>query len=465
MSKFHYFFCGIGGSGMLPLAMIVSGQGHIVSGSDRGNDQGRSPEKFEWLSRQNINLFPQDGSGLQDGMILVVSSAIEDSIPDIKRAKELNLKIIKRAELLSSLFNNAKQRIGIAGTSGKSTTTGMVGYALSQLNQNPTMMNGAVLKDFAKDFTSDKNPYATYLNGTSDIFVSEIDESDGTIEFYNPTIAVITNVALDHKPMAELIPLFQNYAQRAEYLVIPYHANYMSEVIQHIDSNKILTFGFDDGADLTAHNILFEQNKVSAKIRYKQQHADLNLNVTGKHNIMNALAAIGAMLNMNFKLDNICNALSNFSGIKRRMEFVGRSENNIFIYDDFAHNPDKISASLQSLKQHKGRLLILFQMHGYAPLKFMRDELKESFIKFLDKDDHLYMPEVLYLGGTVDRSFTAKDFLNELRQDHSNAFWAETRDNIIEMMIKDSKPYDRIIIMGARDDSLSDVAKEILNRV
>ncbi len=444
---------------MLPLAMIIKGQGHEVSGSDRSYDQGRTPEKFIWITSQSIILAPQDGSGLTSDMILVVSSAIEESIPDVKRARELNIPIIKRAELLSSLFNAAETRVGIAGTSGKSTTTGMMAYALSRLNKNPTMMNGAVVKDFQNK----EDPYATYLNGAPELFVSEIDESDGSIELYHSTHAILTNIALDHKPMEELIPLFVNYAKRAGHIIVPYDAPYISEVTKHVDLKPIFTFGIKDSrATISADDIQYFPDRVVVWVGAGDDHADLTINCPGQHNVMNALAVITCLYSMNISLHDACKALTGFSGIKRRMEVVGK-KNDILVYDDFAHNPDKISASLTSLKQHEGRLLVMFQMHGFGPLKLMRAELIDAFCNHLGADDHLYMPEVLYLGGTVDRSYTAHDFIGELQQKHTHSYWYETRDDAVKQIIADAKPYDRIVIMGARDDTLSDVAKFILD--
>ena len=138
-----YFFCGIGGSGMLPLAMIVAARGARVAGSDRSRDQGRSPDKFDWIERQGIALFPQDGSGVTAGQILVASAAVEDSVPDIAAANALGLPRLTRADLNAALFNEADRGIGVGGTSGKSTVTGMIGWILERAGAKPTVMNGA----------------------------------------------------------------------------------------------------------------------------------------------------------------------------------------------------------------------------------------------------------------------------------------------------------------------------------
>src|SRR6185312_4964781 len=212
-----YFFSGIGGSGMLPLALILRAKGVAVAGSDRSLDQGRLSAKFEYLRAQGIALFPQDGSGIVSGeQIFVRSAAVEDTVPDVLAAHRVGARDIKRPELLAELFNAAPVRIGVAGTSGKSTTTGMIAWLLSQAGRDPTVMNGAVMKNF---ITPDAL-FASALVGKGDAFVSEVDESDGSIARYQPTIAVVNNIALDHKSMDELRALFRDFVDRAEIAVL-----------------------------------------------------------------------------------------------------------------------------------------------------------------------------------------------------------------------------------------------------
>ena len=215
--KRPFFFCGIGGSGMLPLACILRGRGAAIAGSDRSFDQSRSPEKFAWIADQGIDLFPQDGSGITSGdQILVASAAIEDTVPEVRRAKELGCDRMSRAELLSALFNGAERSIAIGGTSGKSTVTGMTGWVLTQAGRDPTIMNGAVMKNFR----SDDALFASARVGDGRSFVSEVDESDGSIALYRPSVAVLLNVTLDHKGMDELRVLFGDYLAVSDMAVI-----------------------------------------------------------------------------------------------------------------------------------------------------------------------------------------------------------------------------------------------------
>ena len=204
-----YFFCGLGGSGMLPLALILAARGARVAGSDRSHDQGRSPDKFAWLEAQGIALYPQDGSGVTDAATTVgASGAVEDTVPDIAAARRVGAPVMTRPQMLSDLFNAAERRVGIAGTSGKSTITGMVAWILDQAGLDPTVMNGAVMSNFVREDT----PFAAARIGNPDLFVSEVDESDGSIQLYRPTVAVVSNISLDHKSMEELRALFGGFA-------------------------------------------------------------------------------------------------------------------------------------------------------------------------------------------------------------------------------------------------------------
>src|SRR5881628_1129349 len=210
------FFSGIGGSGMLPLATIVRTGGAKVSGSDRSLDAGRTPHKFDYLRSLGIQLFPQDGSGLEPGMTLVTSAAVEDNVPDVVRARELGLPHLTRPEFLARLLNSAQRSVAVGGTSGKSTVTGMIGWILHACHRQPTVMNGAVMKNFV----TPSAPFASALVGDPELFVIEVDESDGSIALYQPEVAVLTNISLDHKEMDELRELFAGFLGAARKAVV-----------------------------------------------------------------------------------------------------------------------------------------------------------------------------------------------------------------------------------------------------
>lgn len=467
-----YFFCGIGGSGMLPLAMILKGQGAEVSGSDRAYDQGRSPEKFDYLKSQGFKLFPQDGSGLKDkDQILVASAAVEDTVPDVAAALKLGCTRLGRAELLSSLFNAAPKSIGVAGTSGKSTTTGMIGWILSDLGYDPTVMNGAVMKNFV----SPDALFASALVGKGGIFVSEVDESDGSIARYNPTVALINNIALDHKTMDELRELFEGFARRSDVAIL----NDENEETRLLNEKLLghgeemghpcVSFSLEDPmSEFTASDIEPGPTSISFRAQMSdesQKMAFVTLQMPGVHNVYNALAAIAAVTRVGVSFDDACKSIERFTGIRRRFDIVGTSEAGVTVIDDFGHNPDKIGATLRTLHDFDGRLLVMFQPHGFGPLRKMRDEFTETFVQGLNDEDILIMPQPVYFGGTVDRSVTSEDIVRRVKVNSKNAEVFMTREECGDRLVELAQPGDRIIVMGARDDTLSDFAAGVLARV
>jgi UDP-N-acetylmuramate--alanine ligase len=439
-----YFFVGIGGSGMMPLAEIVAAQGHMVAGSDRSLDQGRLGAKFEGLAAKGIGLHAQDGSGITTAdQIVVASAAVEASVPDIVQATALNCARMTRAELLAELFNAAPVSIAVGGTSGKSTVTGMVGWIMTQAGRDPTIMNGAVMKNF--------NSGARV--GSGDVFVSEVDESDGSIALYHPTVAVLNNVAVDHKSMEELRGLFGDFLGRARESVV--NADNVEALA--LAPAKVMTFGTVRSATCRAINIEEHPNSIDFAIG----DVHVKLAVPGRHNVSNALAAISAAVSAGIALEDAAAALASFSGLKRRMETVGTT-NGVTVIDDFGHNPDKIAATLSALHAFPGRLLIYFQPHGYGPLKQMGRELADSFIANMKADDILLVSDPAYFGGTVDRSVGADALVAMVGP---QAHHIPARDEVGTRLIDLARPSDRIIVMGARDDTLSMFAQGLLERL
>lgn len=457
-----YFFCGIGGSGMLPLAMIVKARGAAIEGSDRALDQGRTPEKFDWLRAHGVTLHPQDGSGVtRADQTVIATGAIEDTVPDIGAAKRAGAIIKTRPQLLSEIFNAAPTSIGVAGTSGKSTITGMIAWILHQTSRNPTVMNGAVMKNFADA----DHPFASALIGGPDLFVSEVDESDGSIARYDPTVAVVSNISLDHKSMEELRDLFGGFTARATTAVLNLDNPETAALAQTLPAGKAITFGLgEEKADLSGHDLQPLPTGMKFRLIEGWSEHDVVLNVPGAHNVANALAALGATRALGVPTGEAVKALETFAGIRRRMEVVGTA-GDITVIDDFAHNPDKIAATLKTLHAFDGRLLILFQPHGFGPLKLMKSEFIEGFAGLMREDDVLLMPEPVYYGGTTDRSVGSEDIASGVRAAGRQAEALATRADCGDRIVEIARPGDRIIVMGARDDTLSSFAAELLGRL
>ncbi len=466
-----FFFCAVGGSGMLPLALMMKARGAEVRGSDRGRDQGRTPERFAFIERQGIALYPQDGSGVTaDVGQLVVSTAVEDTVPDVQAAKRLGLPIRKRANLLAEIFNAAQTRIAVAGTSGKSTVTGMIGWILDSCGKKPSIVNGAVMKNFV----TPKAPFASAAVGDPNLMVVEADESDGSIALYHPTIAVLNNIALDHKSMEELRALFAAFIGKAQTAILNLDNEEVAGLAKSSGNKNLITYkivmpaqaGGSEEATLLASNLLPRPDGVTFDVRHTptNEQTTVRLKVPGEHNVANALAALGAALAAGVPFADAAKALESFSGIARRMDVIGTA-GDVTVIDDFAHNPDKIAASLKTLHQFSGRLLILFQMHGYGPLKLLRAELADCFAAHLGPEDILYMPDPLYLGGTTDQSVGTAELAAAIAAKGRMARYLPDRGDCAKALLAEARGGDRLIVMGARDDTLPAFAQELLDRI
>jgi UDP-N-acetylmuramate--alanine ligase len=456
-----YFFCGIGGSGMLPLASILRSSGASVAGSDRSLDAGRTAGKFEHLRSLGISLFPQDGSGLKPGETLVTSAAVEATVPDVVRAGELGLPHLTRPQLLAQLLNDAEHSVAVGGTSGKSTVTGMIGWILHCCGRKPTVMNGAVMKNFITPAA----PFASALVGDAGLFVSEVDESDGSIALYRPEVAVLTNISLDHKELAELRGLFAGFLVASQKAVLNLDDPETRALADAIPTDKLVGYGFDSpGADFAGRNIELLADAVRFDVDHNGKRHEVRLKVPGRHNASNALAAIAATRQLGVPVAESATALAGFEGLRRRLETVGEA-GGVTVIDDFAHNPDKIEASLASLRAHPGRLLILFQPHGYGPIAKMGEQLAQSFANGMGCDDRLYLPDPVYQGGTVERSRGSDWLAGQIRAHGGEAENIAERAAIGDRLVAEAKPGDRIVVMGARDDTLAEFARELVERL
>jgi UDP-N-acetylmuramate--alanine ligase len=455
------FFSGIGGSGMLPLASILRASGARVVGSDRSLDAGRTPHKFDYLRSLGIQLFAQDGSGLQPGMTLVTSAAVEATVPDVVRARELGLPHLTRPQFLAQLLNDAHRSVAVGGTSGKSTVTGMIGWILHACHRNPTVMNGAVMKNFV----TPSAPFASALVGDPELFVSEVDESDGSITLYRPEVAVLTNISLDHKEMAELRQLFTGFLNAARKAVLNLDDPETRLLAEAVSADKVISYGFDSpSADFMGKDLQLHPDAVTFALEAEGDRHEVRLPVPGRHNASNALAALAATRALGVRIEEAASALGRFEGLKRRLETVG-SAGGVTVIDDFAHNPDKIEATLATLRAQPGRLLLMFQPHGFGPLAKMGEQLADSFADGMAAGDRLYLPEPVYQGGTTERVRGSDWLAEQIAQRGREAEHVPERSKIGEALLSEARPGDRIVIMGARDDTLIEFANSLVERL
>jgi len=437
---------------MSAIAQVLAAQGARVVGSDRNYDRGMHVDMFNDLKAQGIVLAAQDGASVTAEVDeLVVSSAVEPSIPDVASAQRLGIPIRKRAELLAELFNQGNG-IAVGGTSGKSTVTGMIGHILHATGKAPTVVSGGKMRNFC-----DRPNLGNALCGAGPIVI-EADESDGTIALYDPKVSVLTNISFDHKPLDELVPLFTDYCGRASLAAV---VNADCEVTMSAsDGTNRVTFGIEREADVRGKSCRAHAGGMDFSV----DGLAVSIPVPGLHNMSNALAAFAACLQEDVSIEDAAGAMRSFKGIARRLEVLGEA-GGVTVIDDFAHNPDKVGAALSAIKAFEGRVHVVFQPHGFGPTRMLRDGLVDAFVSGLGDDDCVWMPEIFYAGGTADQSISSSHLISDIQHRGVDARFVADRDTLGGEVAGAAQPGDRIVVMGARDDSLTDFGNGILERL
>jgi UDP-N-acetylmuramate--alanine ligase len=446
----HFFFIGVAGTGMSAIAQYLRGIGKEVSGSDRLFAEEKMNIQTQ-LEDLGIKCYNQDGSGIDESIdVVVISTAIEDSNIELIKARELNIKVIKRSELLASI-SKTKRTISVGGTSGKSTTTAMIFHILNQCGKSPSLMSGAGLTALQK-----QGLIGNAYNGKSDWLVIEADESDGSIVNYISEIAVLLNIDRDHKEFSELTELFYTFRANTtkKFIVNQSHA-----MTKKLSIDPLYDFGVDC-PEAGVNGTDFSQKGFT--IRFNCNGNLVNLSAIGKHNMENALAAIAACHAAGIEISDGARALSTYEGIYRRTQIVGKSNNKIVI-DDFAHNPAEVICAIKSCQNIGKRVIAWFQPHGYGPLKFMHKELIHEVLKTLRSNDLFVLSDVYYAGGTVTKEVTSEMVANELKRFSPNILYFANRDEFIPYLNENSKEGDIILTMGARDPNLPQFAQRILD--
>ncbi|MGB6184268.1 MAG: Mur ligase family protein, partial [Sphingopyxis granuli] len=378
-------------------------------------------------------------------------------VPDVAAARALGLPRLTRADLNAALFNAADTAVGVGGTSGKSTVTGMIGWILERAGRRPTVMNGAVMRNFAGADT----PFASALVGDPATYVSEVDESDGSIALYRPDVAVVTNISLDHKSLDELHQLFGDFAAKARVAVINADD---AESAPLLAGGNVLRFGFSDAAAVRGSDFEPLPDGCRFTVHFAGDSHAAHLRMPGRHNAANALSAIAAARALNIPVAQSVAALADFAGLARRYEVLGQA-GGVTVIDDFAHNPDKVAATLAAVAELPGRALLFFQPHGYGPLRQMGQELAASFAGGMRDGDRLFVCDPVYFGGTVDRSIGSEALVADIVAGGGDAVHLTTRAACGAAMLDEAKPGDRILILGARDDTLTEFGRELLERL
>ncbi|MEE9543352.1 MAG: Mur ligase domain-containing protein [Thermodesulfobacteriota bacterium] len=438
----NVYFTGVAGTGMSGLAQFHVMCGGLATGSDRAIDRGTARDIAEKLTSAGVKIVPQDGIGLTKKFdLIVVSTAIEDGVPEVQKAKELGIPLIHRSEYLAEITREYRT-ISVAGTSGKSTVAAMVFDILDCAGVSPSILTGANLVSLEK-----KSLLGNCFIGTSEWLVIEADESDGSLVRYSSEIGVLLNLDRDHKEPEEVKEYFSAFKSNSSLCIL--------------NGDKEGLADLREGATLfhtkEATDIVLEPD--SSSFHYKDVEFDLP--IPGLHNIENGVAATAVCAHVGVKPELCSTALKDFKGVTRRFQRVG-AKRNIRVIDDFAHNPVKVAAAIKAAKLAGGRVLAFFQPHGFGPTRFMKDELIESFTDALNEEDILFITEIYYAGGTTTKDISSKEIADGIVERGREARFTSTRVDIIAEIISTAKEGDTILVMGARDPSLHKFATDIL---
>ncbi|MBL7740985.1 MAG: UDP-N-acetylmuramate--alanine ligase [Chitinophagaceae bacterium] len=446
------FFIGIAGSGMSAIAQYLQGIGKHVSGSDRFFKEGEYNETKEKLEAEGIGCFVQDGSGITPATdLIVVSTAVEDTVAEVQKARQLNIPIIKRSELLA-LIAASKKTIAIGGTSGKSTTTAMLFDILEYAGLQPSIISGAGLVSIIR-----QGKIGNAKVGAGEWLVIEADESDGSIVQYKPEIGLLLNIDKDHKEIDTLLEIFKTYKDNSKRFVV----NQSHPLAKKFSQDVQQDFSWD-GSDAGFKATGFAQQSLA--ISFMINTVPFRLNVVGKHNMENALAASAIAAQAGVGLKVCAEALSKYEGIYRRHQVLGNKK-GVWVIDDFAHNPVKCAAAIQACQPIAPKVIAWFQPHGYGPTKFLRNDFVQEIAAVLRSEDEIWMSEIFYAGGTAVKDISANDLINDLKALNKPAFFVENRNGLLAAVRSHLTKDCVLLLMGARDPSLEQFAKDTWSRL
>ncbi len=450
----HIFFIGVAGTGMSAIAQYLSGSGKIVSGSDRYFVPGEYNEVKTKLEAAGIQCFLQNGEGVHAQLdLVVVSTAVEDTVPEVQKARALNIPIIKRSELLA-LIARSKRTIAVGGTSGKSTTSAMLFQILEKAGMAPSIISGAGLVSIIKE-----GRIGNAKVGEGAWLIIEADESDGSIVQYEPEVGLLLNIDKDHQEIAELMEIFGKFKQNSQALFV---VNQSNALAAQLSSNLEHDFSVDEhsGAGYIARDFVQQ----GLQIQFSIEEQPFLLYTVGKHNMENALAAVAVARQLGVAIETCAEALKTYEGIYRRHQVLGK-KNGVFVIDDYAHNPAKCAASIAACQPVAAKVIAWFQPHGYGPTRFLRTDFVKEIAAVLREQDEIWMSEIFYAGGTAVKDISANDLIKDIRALGKNAFFVENRAALLETMRPHITGDCVLLLMGARDPGLEVFSKTFFEQL
>jgi UDP-N-acetylmuramate--alanine ligase len=438
----HIYFVGIGGAGMSGIAEVLLNLGYQVSGSDL-----RLTETTERLQKRGATIFQgHHAEHVTDVDVVVTSSAVKASNPEVMAARNRTIPVIPRAEMLAELMR-LKYGIAVAGAHGKTTTTSLIGVVLDRGGISPTVVIGGKLN------TINTNT----ILGKGDFMVVEADESDGSFLKLSPTIAVVTNIDPEHLDyygtIDEIKRAFITFANKIPFygLVILCLDNpHVQDLIPHLEK-RFLTYGLTPQADLQATDISARGFSMSFTVLCrKEELGRVEIPLPGMHNVLNALAAIAAAREINIPFPAVQEALKTFGGVQRRFQLKGTFK-DINLIDDYGHHPTEIKATLSAAKAlWKGRVVVLFQPHRYTRTR----DLYREFLTAFNQADLLLLTDIYPAGEDPLPGVTAEGLYRGIKErGHKHVIYVPRKEEMVNQLMAQLEPGDMVITLGAGDIS------------
>lgn len=438
---------------MNPLAHLMRARGHEVQGSDRAFDRGESADVESDLARAGIAVKPQDGSAITPDIDrFVFSTAVEADTPEMRAARRLGIELISRPGLLAEIVNEASPGVAIAGTSGKSTVTGMLAWIVREAGLSATVLGGAALVGEGRGGCFVAGPAGGPV-------IAEACESDGTLVGYRPDVGLVHNVSRDHGEVDAVRGQFKAFADQCARLLINAGCPQAAGLAR---GRPALTYGATPAADAILEVDRTGPDRAAGLLWCGGREIALDVPQPGRHNLENAAAAALVALELGIAPSSVERALSRFPGVARRFEVIGTTPTGIRVVDDYAHNGEKLRAAITTAQVGSGRLVALFQPHGFGPARFLRPELRELLPRLLRPADRFAYLEVFYAGGTVTRDVSGRVLAADLPESLSCGYAAD-HAAALDWVRGEARPGDTVLVMGARDPSLPRLARAVLS--
>ena len=442
-NKLKTHFIGIGGIGMSGIAELMHDLGYAIQGSDLINN-----ENTKRLRKKGVKIFiGHKATNIKSAKAVVFSSAIKKTNPEILESKKNKIPLVSRADMLAELMKT-KKSIAIAGSHGKTTTTSLVGNILDEAKFDPTIVNGGIINSYSKNNRFGKGSW----------MVVEADESDGSFLKLPHELSIITNLDIEHldfyKNKENLFKAFQLFILNLPFYgtsIICLDDKNLKNIAKNISTRNIVTYSMKyKSADIYIEKIKYEKYLTFFKLNLNKSISNYkgtynySIKSIGNHNVLNGVASIVAAMIVGVKNNYIKKALSNYVGVKRRFTYLGKL-NDAYIYDDYAHHPTEILATLSAANQISHNVVIAFQPHRYSRTNI----LMKDFVKVLSKIKKLYILKTYSAGEKIIKNATSKALVKKLLENKKEVKYIEKEESLNDLLIQQTKVKSVIIFMGA----------------